>query len=201
MNFRLPLTTRRSTPGLAAALLCSLLSSQAMAATLPDPGEWQVRTTETHEGNPAVLKALATAKSLRDAARQGLPPGKTAPAARPNSVEDERDCITAQDLKEMQPRQVLQDLISKGMEGWKCQVTDQGSSGEQLQYSCRNASNQTSKGQATMSLGARTFKYEVNGTVEHKAGDPSSRVTSRWVVEGRWLASKCSAESLAQRER
>ena len=38
------------------------------------------------------------------------------------------------------------------------------------------------------------------GTVEHKPGDASSRVTSKWSVDGRWLAAKCSPASQAQRD-
>lgn len=175
-----------------------LTFAQAHAATMPEPGEWLVRTQETHEGNPKVLQALAALKALRNASAQGLPPGKAPAAASPNSVEEEHDCITAEDVREMQPRQNLQQLVTGGVEGWKCQFTDQ--QGEQLQYSCRSPSGQTSKGQAQVHYGARAFKYEVTGTVEHKPGDASSRVTSKWSVDGRWLAAKCSPASQAQRD-
>lgn len=175
-----------------------LTFAQAQAATMPEPGEWLVRTQETHEGNPKVLQALATMKALRNASAQGLPPGKAPAGASPNSVEEERECITAEDVREMQPRQVLQQMITAGVEGWKCQFADQP--GEQLQYSCRNSSGQTSKGQAQVQYGARAFKYEVTGTVEHKPVDASSRVTSKWSVDGRWLAAKCSPASQAQRD-
>ncbi|MDL5034148.1 DUF3617 family protein [Pelomonas sp. APW6] len=176
-----------------------LAFAQAQAAPQPEPGEWLVRTQETHEGNPKVLQALASLKALRNASAQGLPPGKAPAAASPNSVEEERDCITAEDVREMQPRQTLQQLVTGGAEGWKCQFTDPQN--DQLQFSCRSPSGQTSKGQALMRFGARTFSYEISGTVEHKPGDASSRVTSKWAVDGRWLAAKCSAASLAQRDR
>ncbi len=181
------------------ALGLALAFGQASAATMPEPGEWLIRTQETHEGNPKVLQALATMKALRTASAQGLPPSKAPAGASPNSVEEERDCITAEDVREMEPRQFLQQLVTSGVEGWKCQFSEQ--TGEQLQYSCRSPSGQTSKGQAQVRYSARAYKFEVTGTVEHKPGDASSRVTSKWVVDGRWLAGKCSAASQAQRDR
>ena len=48
-----------------------LTFAQAQAATMPEPGEWLVRTQETHEGNAKVLQALATMKALRNASAQG----------------------------------------------------------------------------------------------------------------------------------
>lgn len=185
----------------ALSVACLSLAAQASHAadTMPiEPGEWLVRTQETHEGSPKVLQALASLKALRSTGQLGKP--GQGPAASPNSVEEERECLSAEEIREANPQQALQQLIASGMDGWQCQFSGhtRSAQGEQLQYSCRSPLGQSSKGQALMRYAPKTYHWELSGTMEHKAGDPSSRVRSQWIIDGRWLSAKCSAASRQQ---